>query len=80
MRFQYLLLPVILIGGIAAHAEMLTGTVVRSADGDTITVLDADHNQHRIRLAGIGAGEGSTVRTTIEAEHVGVPESVGRGG
>ena len=39
------------------HAETLTGRVVRVADGDTITVLDAGKEQHRIRLSGIDAPE-----------------------
>ena len=40
-----------------AHAETITGRVVGVADGDTITVLDADKVQHKIRLAGIDAPE-----------------------
>src|SRR5256886_12827968 len=38
-------------------AETMTGRVVRIADGDTITVLDAMNTQHRIRLQGIDAPE-----------------------
>ena len=34
-----------------------TGDVVGVADGDTITVLDADKVQHKIRLTGIDAPE-----------------------
>ena len=41
----------------AAHAETITGRVVGVADGDTLTVLDADKVQHKIRLAGIDAPE-----------------------
>ncbi len=41
----------------AANAETITGQVVGVADGDTITVLDADKVQHKIRLAGIDAPE-----------------------
>ena len=41
----------------AADAETVTGRVVGVADGDTITVLDADMVQHKIRLAGIDAPE-----------------------
>lgn len=39
------------------NAETITGQVVGVADGDTITVLDADKIQHKIRLAGIDAPE-----------------------
>jgi len=35
----------------------ITGNVVGVADGDTITVLDADKVQHKIRLTGIDAPE-----------------------
>ena len=41
----------------SAHAETLTGRVVGIADGDTVTVLDANRQQHKIRLAGIDAPE-----------------------
>ena len=40
-----------------AHAETITGRVVGVADGDTITVLDANKVQHKIRLSGIDAPE-----------------------
>ena len=40
-----------------AHADTLTGRVVGITDGDTITVLDADRQQHKIRLQGIDAPE-----------------------
>lgn len=39
------------------QAEVIRGKVVAVLDGDTITVLDAGHVQHRIRLAGIDAPE-----------------------
>lgn len=39
------------------HAATLEGLVVGVADGDTLTVLDDDRRQHRIRLAGIDAPE-----------------------
>lgn len=41
----------------AACAETITGRVVGVTDGDTITVLDANKVQHKIRLAGIDAPE-----------------------
>ena len=43
-----------------ADAETtLSGRIVGVSDGDTITVLDANKTQHRIRLAGIDAPERS---------------------
>lgn len=41
----------------AANAAELVGRVVSVADGDTITVLDSTHEQHKIRLSGIDAPE-----------------------
>lgn len=40
-----------------AHAETLSGYVVGIADGDTVTILDANRQEHKIRLAGIDAPE-----------------------
>ncbi len=41
----------------AAGAAQLFGKVVAVADGDTLTLLDALHAQHKIRLSGIDAPE-----------------------
>lgn len=41
------------------HAEVLVGKVVGITDGDTITVLDADKTEHKVRLMGIDAPERS---------------------
>ncbi len=38
-------------------AETISGRVVSVADGDTLTVLTDDHQQFKIRLAGIDAPE-----------------------
>jgi len=48
---------VLAAGSTAASPNTLTGRVVGVADGDTITILDADKAQHKIRLAGIDAPE-----------------------
>ena len=40
-----------------ATATALEGLVVHVADGDTLTVLDDQHRQHKVRLAGIDAPE-----------------------
>ena len=51
------LLLLALLFTFACNAATITGQVVGVADGDTITVLDADKVQHKIRLAGIDAPE-----------------------
>ena len=43
----------------SCHAANIDGIVVGVADGDTVTVLDADKVQHKIRLSGIDAPEKS---------------------
>lgn len=55
--WHHLLFSVVLIFGIPARADILTGTVVAVADGDTVTVLDSNLESHRIRVAGIDAPE-----------------------
>lgn len=45
------------VAAATVHATDLQGRIVGIADGDTITLLDADKQQHRIRLAGIDAPE-----------------------
>jgi len=41
----------------AAQPQTITGKVVGVSDGDTITVLDDQKRQHKIRLDGIDAPE-----------------------
>ena len=40
-----------------AHADQIAGKVVGVADGDTVTVLDSNSIEYKIRLAGIDAPE-----------------------
>ena len=56
MRLIFITLLLLTLS-IGAHADTITGRVVGVADGDTVTVLDADKVQHKIRLAGIDAPE-----------------------
>lgn len=54
---KFLVPLLMLVATLWAHADVVSGKVVRVADGDTITVLDAQLQQHKIRLAGIDAPE-----------------------
>ena len=40
-----------------ATASTLVGKVIKVVDGDTLTILDANYKEHKIRLAGIDAPE-----------------------
>ncbi len=55
-RFQYVILVVLLFSGPVTSSE-LQGRVVLIADGDTFTLLTADKQQIRIRLAEIDTPE-----------------------
>ena len=48
---------ILVVAACTAAAATLEGKVVGVSDGDTITVLSADRQQHKIRLAGIDAPE-----------------------
>ena len=49
-------LALLLMSG-QASSDTLTGEVVALSDGDTITLLDGEKTQHKVRLAGIDAPE-----------------------
>ena len=54
------LLAILLVSSLvhsASFARTIEGKVTKVADGDTITVLDSDNEQHRVRIAGIDAPE-----------------------
>jgi len=54
--FNLTICSVLVLGG-ALNAATLQGKVIGVADGDTVTLLDAQKNQHKIRLQGIDAPE-----------------------
>ncbi len=56
MRPSYFLLTLLLFPALAA-ADTLSGRVVKVVDGDTVYVLDANQERHKIRLGGIDAPE-----------------------
>src|SRR5262245_45815373 len=55
--FPVVLTLAVLVPAADQETHELTGKVVSVADGDTITVLDVNKVQHRIRLFGIDAPE-----------------------
>lgn len=68
MTFFGLVLALLLSARVVL-ADTLTGRVVGVSDGDTITVLDIDKNQYKIRIAGIDApGEEATLRPAIQGK------------
>lgn len=57
LKFTFGLLVSLLLAFGDAKADVLIGKVVGITDGDTITVLDGNKTQHKIRLMGIDAPE-----------------------
>ena len=68
MRISLLL--ALLITQSLAHADTLTGRVVRVTDGDTIVILDSSDAQHKIRLTGIDAPERKQAFGTKSKDHL----------
>lgn len=52
------------------RAQSLTGKVIKVADGDTVTVLDANNHQERIRFQGIDAPESAQAFGNVSKENV----------
>ncbi len=57
MAIRVITLGVLICLSLPAFADSLTGKVVKITDGDTLTILDANYEEHKIRLAGIDAPE-----------------------
>jgi endonuclease YncB( thermonuclease family) len=57
VNFKSIVLAIALIAAPFAQASMLLGRVVGVLDGDTITILDTDNTQYKIRLVGIDLPE-----------------------
>jgi endonuclease YncB( thermonuclease family) len=66
-----LLATLVLVICNAAFAESYTARVVSIADGDTVTVLDAENIQHKIRLVGIDAPEKHQPYGNVSRMHLG---------
>jgi endonuclease YncB( thermonuclease family) len=57
MRNHKLFATLLILLSCSLHAATLQGKVISVADGDTITVLEGNNTQHKIRLQGIDAPE-----------------------
>ena len=55
---------------LSGHTAELIGYVVRIADGDTVTVLDENETQHRVRLAAIDAPERRQAFGQVSKQHL----------
>lgn len=53
-----------------SFAAMLNGRVVKVSDGDTITILDADNAQHKVRLDRIDAPEKAQAFGEVSRKHL----------
>lgn len=56
---RHFVVLVLLLQAGQIQADTIDGRVIGVSDGDTITVLDAQRQQHKIRLAGVDAPEKS---------------------
>ena len=55
--FKFTLLIFVLFINMALAGDTISGKVVSIADGDTVTVLDSNKTQHKIRLYGVDCPE-----------------------
>ena len=60
----------LLVMSLALNAQTLQGKVVRVADGDTITILDATNTQNKVRLNKIDAPEKSQAFGEVSRKHL----------
>ncbi len=56
-HYRLIAFLILLLISIRLPAETLTGRIVGVSDGDTLTLIDAEHIPHKIRLSGIDTPE-----------------------
>lgn len=67
---KHLVLLLAILGSIPSASADVEGQVVAVSDGDTITVLDTEQVQHKIRLSGIDAPEKGQPFGNASREHL----------
>ena len=67
---KYAIFAIFSIWALHVSAETISGRVVSVADGDTLTVLSEDHQQFKIRLAGIDAPEKAQAFGQVSKRHL----------
>jgi len=67
---SWIVIAFLAIAPALVEADTLSGRVVGVSDGDTITVLDADFHQYKIRLSGIDAPEKKQAFGQRSKEHL----------
>ncbi len=70
LRFLCVVACLTILSATASATTEVIGRVVGVSDGDTITVLDAQKVQHKIRLSGIDAPESSQAFGRRSKEHL----------
>ncbi len=70
MAVRVITLCFLLFLSLAALADFLTGKVVKITDSDTLYVLDASNQQHKIRLAGIDTPERKQAYRLASRKHL----------
>ncbi len=70
MAVRVITLFLLVFLSLAALADTVTGKVVKITDGDTLYVLDANYEEHKIRLAGIDAPERKQVYGLASRKHL----------
>ena len=68
----FFIILLLLLTSSRVQADTLTGRIVGVSDGDTLTLLDTENIQHKIRIAGIDAPEkrqpfGDRSKTSLSA-------------
>ena len=70
--FRRYILPAfaLCVAATTAYANTLVGRVIGVTDGDTLTLLDDQFIQHKVRLSGIDAPEKSQPFGTVSHQHL----------